>query len=82
MRFSDVRPTLLKQVDIAPVPDRTKPETLATPRWISPYESGRVVAKMLGVFGDLPFEVKRRKVRKPRMRVGGVALKTKPWSAE
>jgi hypothetical protein len=76
-----VRSTLLKQVHTAPLPDPAKPETMATPRWISPYESGRLVAKMLGAFGDLPFPVKRRKIRKPRQRVGGVALKTKPWSA-
>lgn len=75
MRFADHRPTLIKGLDEA------DPHSPVTPRWLSPMpgKSGYEIAKQRDELLDIPFPVTRRRIRKPRMRLPGVALRVKPW---
>lgn len=74
MRYSEIRQTLLKGIDSRDWSNE------ATPRWLSPYpgKMGFVIASLREVSPFIPKP--NPKKRKPRRRVPGVALKTKPWS--
>ena len=78
MRFSDIRQTLLKKID---TPD---PENPAKPKWISAQASGYIAAGMKQA--EIPLREANRRTRRAngmgtsrRIRIGGVALKEKPW---
>jgi hypothetical protein len=68
MKARDHRPTLLKGIDTAPTPDKTKPETLLTPNWISPTHSGRLAAKLAGKDDLVPQRVPNRAERRANAR--------------
>lgn len=68
MKARDHRPTLLKGIDTAPIPDRDKPETLLTPNWISPTHSGRIAAKLAGKDDLVPQRVPNRAERRANAR--------------
>lgn len=68
MKARDHRPTLLKGIDEAPRPDKTKPETLLTPNWISPTHSGRLAAKLAGKDDLIPQRVPNRAMRRANAR--------------
>ena len=68
MKARDHRPVLLKGIDTAPIPDKTKPETLLTPRWISPTHSGRLAVKMAGKDDLVPQHVPNRAERRAAAR--------------
>lgn len=78
MRYSDERPVLLKGIDQR---DWDNP---STPRWLSPYpgKSGYVISALREVGDLIPLPLPKPKKRKPRRRVPGVALETKPWSVK
>lgn len=81
MQYSSVRQTLLKYIDSAPLPDPEKPETMATPKWLSPYpsHSGYVIAMLREVVEQIPVPAPKLRKRKPRKRVRGVSLKGVPF---
>lgn len=68
MKARDHRPTLLKGIDTAPKPDKTKPETLLTPNWISPVKSGRLAAILAGKDDLVPQRVPNRAERRANAR--------------
>lgn len=69
MKARDHRPTLLKGIDVAPKPDKTRPETLLTPRWISPHSlGGRLILKMSDREDLVPQRVPNRAERRANAR--------------
>lgn len=83
MRFRDIRPLLLKGVDVYEMP---KDGPYATPRWISPAKSGYIAAHMAGKKAPLTLPNRAYvrasaafRVKRPRVR--GVALRPEqmPW---
>ena len=82
-KFADIRPVLLKYIDSAPLPEPEKPETMATPKWLSPYpsHSGYVIAMLREVVEQIPVPAPKLRKRKVRKRVRGVSLRGVPFDA-
>lgn len=84
MKYADVREVLLKGIDKPADIDPGKPETLATPRWLSPApgKSGYAIAQIRAVQAPAPVGNRsdRREGKRGRNRLPGVSLAVKPWA--
>ncbi|AID58957.1 hypothetical protein PBI_GAIA_138 [Mycobacterium phage Gaia] len=77
MKFSQVRDTLIKYID-----DDVDHDNPATPRWLSPYRSGFLIAKGRD---ETPFRpVQRKRASRVRKRLPGVSIPKaiQPWRAK
>ena len=81
MRYRDIRPTLLKNIDTFEEIENV--DYQPTPRQLSPVASGYLIAKGRGVLDLIPHPKPKLKRVKPRRRVRGVAIPRdlQPWRA-